>query len=182
MLVRWLTAFLDTPRGAPGAADSLEFWRQVTRTRLSLPRGEHQELTTLLPSAGDAFLCAQGTGKGCPGCHVDVHVDDVRAAANDAVRAGAQLLADYGTLAVVRIRACVSSAARALAVPEVMPDPSMHSPMTISYPALRSQATESDRCRCMSVNASGGRCHPDSVAWRQWGQKCHHRSSRPYRG
>lgn len=100
--VRWLTAFLDTPRDASGAAESVEFWQQVTRTRLSPSRGEHQEFATLLQSEGDAFLRTQEIGAGRPGCHLDLHVEDVPAAAGEAVRSGAHVVADLGTLVVTR--------------------------------------------------------------------------------
>lgn len=102
MSVRWLTAFLDTPRDASGAAESVEFWQQVTRTRLSPRRGEGQQFATLLQSEGDAFLRVQELGTGSPGCHVDVHAEDVQGAAGEAVSSGAELVADLGTLVVTR--------------------------------------------------------------------------------
>lgn len=83
--IRWLTAFLDTPRQAPGAEQVAPFWQQVTGTRLSSRRGRHREFATLLPTDGDPFLRIQDLDAGVPGCHLDVHVDDVRAAADHAV-------------------------------------------------------------------------------------------------
>jgi hypothetical protein len=100
--IRWLTAFLDNPRDAPGAEDVLPFWQQVTGTRLSSRRGEHQEFATLLPTDGDAFLRIQDIDDGAPGCHLDVHVHDVRAAVDQAVGCGAELMADHGTLVLAR--------------------------------------------------------------------------------
>lgn len=100
--VRWTTAFLDTPRHAPGAEDVLPFWQQVTATRLSSRRGEHQEFATLLPADGDAFLRIQDIDGGTPGCHLDLHVDDLRAAIDQAVDSGAELVADRETLVVIR--------------------------------------------------------------------------------
>ena len=40
--------------------------------------------------------------RGSPGSHLDLHVDDPRAAADDACRAGADQLADHGDLVVLR--------------------------------------------------------------------------------
>ncbi len=90
------------PRDAPGAEEVLPFWQQLTATRLSSRRGEHQEFATLLPADGDPFLRTQDIDGGAPGCHLDVHVDDVRAAVDQAVGSGAQLVADRGMLVVTR--------------------------------------------------------------------------------
>jgi hypothetical protein len=100
--IRWTTAFLDTPRRAPGADDVLPFWQQLTATRLSARRGDHQEFTTLLPADGDPFLRTQDSDGDTPGCHLDLHVHDVRAATDQAVDSGAELVADLGTLVLVR--------------------------------------------------------------------------------
>lgn len=102
MEIGWLTAFLDTPRQAPGAEQVVPFWQQVTATRVSSRRGEHQEFATLLPADGDPFLRIQDLDDGVPGCHLDIHVEDVRAAADQAVDSGAELVADRGTLVVAR--------------------------------------------------------------------------------
>jgi hypothetical protein len=100
--IRWLTAFLDTPRDAPRAEEVSSFWQQVTGTRLSSRRGEHQEFATLLPVDGDPFLRIQDIDGTTPGCHLDVHLDDVRAAVDQAVSSGAELIADRGTLVLAR--------------------------------------------------------------------------------
>jgi hypothetical protein len=100
--IRWLTAFLDTPRDAPRAEEVSPFWQQVTGTRLSARRGQHQEFATLLPVDGDPFLRIQDIDAATPGCHLDVHVDDVRAAVDRAVSSGAELVADRGTLVLAR--------------------------------------------------------------------------------
>ena len=54
MTVRWLTAFLDRPAATIDAATA--FWRTVTGSTLSTPRGEHRQFATLLPPDGDAYL------------------------------------------------------------------------------------------------------------------------------
>jgi hypothetical protein len=100
--IRWTTAFLDTPRRAPGADDVVPFWQQLTATRLSARRGEHQEFMTLMPADGDPFLRAQDSDGDTPGCHLDLHVHDVRAATDQAVESGAELVADRGTLVLLR--------------------------------------------------------------------------------
>jgi hypothetical protein len=100
--IRWLTAFLDTPRDAPHAKQVAPFWQQVTGTRLSSRRGQYQEFATLLPVDGDPFLRIQDIDSATPGCHLDVHVDNVRAAVDQAVISGAELVADRGTLVLAR--------------------------------------------------------------------------------
>jgi hypothetical protein len=100
--IRWLTAFLDTPRYAPRAEEVSPFWQKVTGTQLSSRRGQHQEIAALLPVDGDPFLRIQDIDSATPGCHLDVHVDDVRAAVDQAVSSGAELVADRGTLVLTR--------------------------------------------------------------------------------
>jgi hypothetical protein len=96
MEIRWLTAFLDLSRNA-GAAE--EFWLAVTRSRLSARRGEFQQFATLLPPDGDAFLRVQNVD-GDGGCHLDVHVEDVRD--STAVDLGASVVEDLGDIVVFR--------------------------------------------------------------------------------
>jgi hypothetical protein len=97
-----MTAMLDTPRDAPGAELALEFWQRVTASQLSPRRGQHQEFATLIPAAGDAFLRVQGTGGDAPDCHLDLHVDDVPTASDQAVACGAQLMADNTEFVTLR--------------------------------------------------------------------------------
>ena len=101
-MVRWITAFLDTPREAPRSAEAAVFWAQATGTRLSPRRGPYQQFATLLPSDGDAYLRIEDTNDGDPNCHLDLHVDDVSLAAAEAARVGATLVADLGTLMLAR--------------------------------------------------------------------------------
>ena len=77
MSIGWLTAFLDSPPET--AAASERFWRDVTGTRLSLPRGDRDEFATLLPPDGDPVLRVQRVVQSVPGgLHLDLHTDDVR--------------------------------------------------------------------------------------------------------
>ncbi|GAB6902881.1 hypothetical protein JCM9957A_59730 [Kineosporia succinea] len=76
--------FLDFP--SAGFAEGVDFWRRVTGTSLSGPRGE---FVTLVPPEGDAYLRAQRLGSGPARCHLDLHVDDVFAAASRAAELGA---------------------------------------------------------------------------------------------
>ncbi|GAA3612402.1 hypothetical protein GCM10022223_30610 [Kineosporia mesophila] len=73
-----MTIFLDFPihQFGPG----VEFWRRVTGSRLSAPRGGDGEFVTLLPSTGDAYLRAQALGSGPARLHLDLHVDPERRA------------------------------------------------------------------------------------------------------
>lgn len=83
----WVTAFLDSPADAWDA--SREFWTAVTGYELSAARGEHGDFQTLLPPDGDGYLRVQRLHDGGPRVHLDLHVEDLRAAADVAVGLGA---------------------------------------------------------------------------------------------
>lgn len=68
-----MTIFFDFPGDAFEAGTA--FWRAVTGSGLSAPRGEAEEFATLLPPAGDAYLRVQRLFDGDGGCHLDLHVD-----------------------------------------------------------------------------------------------------------
>ena len=88
--VRWMWVFLDEP--AATFEVSLTFWAATTGTTASARRGDHDEFLTLLPSTHDAWIKMQATAIG-QGVHLDLDVDDVHAAARDAVALGATHLA-----------------------------------------------------------------------------------------
>ena len=100
MSIRWMTAFIDRPAASFGAA--CQFWQAVTSTTLSSTRGELGEFATLVPAAGDACLRVQRVQDGPGGSHLDLHVDDVRAGADEAIGLGAQKLADLDGVVVLR--------------------------------------------------------------------------------
>lgn len=85
--VRWATVVLDAAAGE-GAAGTA-FWCAVTGSSPSGRRGERGEFTTLAPPDGDAYLRLQVLAEGPPGCHLDLHVDDVASAVARAVALGA---------------------------------------------------------------------------------------------
>ncbi|CUR55144.1 conserved hypothetical protein [metagenome] len=86
-MVFWVSAFLDF------AADEFEpgvaFWRDVTGYAVSEPRGADGEFATLVPASGDDYLRVQRLSAGGSRLHLDLHVEDPRAAADRAVAAGA---------------------------------------------------------------------------------------------
>jgi hypothetical protein len=87
----WLTAFLDF---APDVSDrGVRFWQAATGYALSSARGDRGEFATLLPPDGDDFLRVQRLGQGPSRIHLDLHVRDPRAAAEDAVALGARVTA-----------------------------------------------------------------------------------------
>ncbi|MGW3290749.1 VOC family protein [Streptomyces sp. NPDC001002] len=99
--VLWTYAFVDRPYELLGPACA--FWTAVTDTRLSEPRGENKEFTTLLHDGADACVKAQGVSSGPGGAHPDLAVRDVGQFAKSALGLGAELVADHGTmLAVLR--------------------------------------------------------------------------------
>ncbi|GAA2763061.1 hypothetical protein GCM10010103_21020 [Streptomyces paradoxus] len=100
MRISWTYAFIDRPRDAFGPA--CDFWTAVTDTRLSELRGEDDEFVTLLPDGADACVKVQAVGPGPGGAHLDFCVDDVAEFASAAVRLGADVVADLGSLVVLR--------------------------------------------------------------------------------
>ncbi len=95
MQIRWLTAFLDF--GASHFGTEVTYWRAITGSTVSPPRGEHREFATLEPFSGDAHLRVQRVQDGAGGVHLDIHVDDPRAAAIEAGELGARMIADHPT-------------------------------------------------------------------------------------
>jgi hypothetical protein len=96
MVVRWVTAFLDSPsRGAE------PFWVAVTGWSLSARRGDGV-FATLVPEAGDACLRVQVVGDGPARAHLDLHVEDVEVASVRAVAAGAEVTFREPGLVVLR--------------------------------------------------------------------------------
>lgn len=90
----WLTAFLDS---TPDHFDaSTAFWQQVTGYPLSEERGDEGEFASLLPPDGDAFLKVQRLGAGEDRIHLDLHVEEPRAAADRAIELGANELTFVG--------------------------------------------------------------------------------------
>ncbi|WP_205471394.1 VOC family protein [Nocardioides sp. SYSU D00038] len=100
MTPSWVTAFLDLP--AAGHEASVGFWQRVTGHALSAPRGDHDEFATLVPSAGDDHLRVQRVGDGPPRVHLDLHVPEVAAAAEELVALGAAVTDDAGDHLVLR--------------------------------------------------------------------------------
>lgn len=90
----WVTGFVDLE---PAAYDAgLAFWRDVTGWSASAPLGDLDEYVALDPPVGDRHLVVQRLGSGRSRIHVDLHVDDPRAAADRAVALGAREVADHG--------------------------------------------------------------------------------------
>ncbi|AZG46900.1 VOC family protein [Gordonia insulae] len=92
MHIRWLTAFLDFPVDQFGA--EVTFWRAIAGSTVSPPRGEHREFASLEPFNGDPHLRVQRVDDGPGGIHLDLHVEDPRAAAAEAIALGANVVRD----------------------------------------------------------------------------------------
>src|SRR5579875_101141 len=110
MAIRWTTAILDYP--AEEFDRGSAFWQAVTASGISGPAGERAEFVTLLPADGDPFLCARRLHGGAPGCHLDVHADDVPACAAQAEHLGATVIGEPGGYVVLRspggLRFCIT--------------------------------------------------------------------------
>ena len=97
MIVRWVTGFLDSPD-----PDVEEFWAEVTGSAVGPRRGPDGAFATLLPRDGDAYLRVQVVGDPPARAHLDLHVDDVRAAAATVVGLGATAVFAEPGLVVLR--------------------------------------------------------------------------------
>jgi hypothetical protein len=87
-----LTAFLDL---APDEHDpGLELWERLTGYERSAARGDDGEFVTLVPPHGDSYLRVQRLGSGPSRVHLDVHVEDPRGSALEALGLGAAMVAD----------------------------------------------------------------------------------------
>lgn len=96
MEIRWLTAFIDMPAGV--FAEGTAFWRAITGSDVSEPRGEHDQFATLTPPNGDPYLRVQRVDDDHPRIHLDLHVVSIPAARDRATRLGARVVADHGWL------------------------------------------------------------------------------------
>ena len=96
----WITAFIDRPAAVESA--TTDFWARVTGYALSERRGDHDEFATLIPPDGDAFLRTQAVMNGPGGVHLDLHVEDIRAATTSAVTHGATEIGDSDDWIVLR--------------------------------------------------------------------------------
>ena len=94
-----MTLFLDRP--ASGFESATAFWSTVTGTTPSATRGADRKFLTRVPTNGDAFLRMQRVGSG-GGSHLDLHVDDVRAAADRWIEIGATEVAGLDGVVVLR--------------------------------------------------------------------------------
>ncbi|MFE6858459.1 VOC family protein [Nocardia sp. NPDC057668] len=99
MTIRWIWAFLDRP--AAQFDECARFWTAVTDTRLSPARGENSEFVTLLPDSGSPTVKMQAVASGTR-VHMDLDVDDVRAAAGRAVTLGASVVLEHPVYTVLR--------------------------------------------------------------------------------
>ena len=98
-LIRWIWAFIDRPLDRFEQAAT--FWTTVTDSRLSARRGSDREFATLLPRSGHPSLKFQGV-RGPGGVHLDLEVDDVRAAIDRARGLGATVVVSKLASAVMQ--------------------------------------------------------------------------------
>ncbi len=95
-----MTAFIDRPDETFDA--TVRFWSAISGSSVSPWRGVDAEFATLLPNdAADAHVRIQRTESATSGSHIDLHVSNVDAGAEDAVRCGARVLADHGEYVVL---------------------------------------------------------------------------------
>ncbi len=100
MDVSWITVFIDRPDETFDATAG--FWAAISDSSLSPSRGVDDEFATLLPNDGaDAHVRIQRTQSVTSGSHLDLHVSNVGAGADEAVRCGARVLANHGDYVVL---------------------------------------------------------------------------------
>jgi hypothetical protein len=87
-----LSAFLDL--AADEHAHGLELWERLTGYERSATRGDDKEFVTLEPPDGAGFLRVQRLASGASRVHLDLHVEDPRAAALEALGLGAAMVAE----------------------------------------------------------------------------------------
>ncbi len=98
--VRWVSAFLDV---TPDVIDAgAAFWAAETSSVVGEPIGDQDEFWPLVPPTGDTFLWLQRTKVGPVGCHPDLYVEDVSAAADHALGLGATQASATEGLVVLR--------------------------------------------------------------------------------
>lgn len=97
--LRWMTAFLDLPAESFDAATA--FWRSVTGSGLSEPRGDRDEFATLVPRDGDPYVKVQRVVDGPGGVHLDLHADDVPGFVEHATDGGATVESHDGFAVLV---------------------------------------------------------------------------------
>jgi hypothetical protein len=98
--VRWVSAFIDVPPDLLEASSS--FWTTETGSVVGHPHGDHDEFLPLDPPQGQPCLWLQRIEDGPVGCHPDLYVDDVAAAAGHAEALGATRLTTADGLVVLR--------------------------------------------------------------------------------
>jgi len=87
--ILWFSVMVDVP--APRFDRAMEYWSAVTGWRRGRPIGDHDEYVPLEPPEGDTYLWFQRIGSDTAGCHLDLHVYDLDAAAAEAQAKGARL-------------------------------------------------------------------------------------------
>lgn len=96
---RWAWMFLDTPRH--DAERSWRFWSTVTGQDVVDRRGDDGEFATLAPLHGASWVKLQAVAEGPGGVHLDLDVDDVRAASARAESLGARRVGSIGDTVVI---------------------------------------------------------------------------------
>ena len=94
MDIKWLEAVIDLPADSFGQAS--EFWATITNSTKGDVHPEHDEFMHLIPASGDMHLELQRIDDGLPNVHLDLLVEDIAAATDEAVAAGATLVAQPG--------------------------------------------------------------------------------------
>lgn len=100
MSVRWTYAFLDRPAAVAGRAG--DFWTAATGTGLSEPSGDEGEFSVLAAEGADGCVGLQRIPAGAGGAHLDFSVDDIAEFAEEALRLGAETVAEREGLRVLR--------------------------------------------------------------------------------
>jgi hypothetical protein len=97
--VHWVSVFLDVPDDQ--VERTVSYWTAVTGSTLGDTTGDHDEFLALQPAVGDPCLWVQRIQEGPVSTHPDLYVEDVDAAAQDAVGLGASTIGRFDGLVVL---------------------------------------------------------------------------------
>src|SRR5258706_309296 len=99
MTIQWVFAFIDRP--AEGFEAASAFWSTVLKWTVSSRRGDHDEVATLLPPDGDAYVKLQAVGAG-GGMHLDLACSDRTLVRAWHEKNGATVVAEHPLWTVMR--------------------------------------------------------------------------------
>jgi hypothetical protein len=97
--IRWMSLFADVP--SDRMDDARRYWSAITAAAPGEPTGDDGAYLPLVPDGSDPHVWLQRVDRAGGGWHLDLHVPDVAAAADEARSIGAQPVREARDLAVL---------------------------------------------------------------------------------